>query len=83
MKLGDTLRDTITRFTGVAVSRHEYLNGCVRFALQPSKLADGKPIEAQIFDVEQLELVKASAVREVKPAGGPRKEPKRPAIPAR
>jgi hypothetical protein len=83
MKLGDTLRDTITTFTGVATSKHEYLNGCVRFSLTPAALHDGKPIEPQTFDVEQLELVSAAAPRAVKPAGGPHNEPSRPSAPAR
>lgn len=83
MKLGDTIKDTITGFAGVCISRHEYLNGCVRLTLQPAKLTDGKPVEAQTFDVEQLTLVKSAPVKVVKPHGGPRNEPKRPAIPSR
>lgn len=83
MKLGDTLRDKITTFEGVATSKHEYLNGCVRFSLTPTKLHDGKPIESQTFDVEQLEIVKAAEPRAVKPAGGPHSEPSRPSVPSR
>lgn len=83
MDLGDTARDTITGFTGVIISRHEYLNGCVRLSLQPKQLKDGKPIECQTFDVEQLELKAKGPRRSPKPTGGPFKEPARPATPAR
>jgi hypothetical protein len=83
MKLGDTLRDTISTFTGVATGKHEYLNGCVRFSVTPQVLHDGKPIESQVFDVEQLELVKAAEPRKVTPSGGPHKEPSRPSAPPR
>ncbi|MBN9007279.1 MAG: hypothetical protein J0H40_17915 [Rhizobiales bacterium] len=83
-KLGDKLKDTITGFTGIATSKHEYLNGCVRWSIQPDKCdKDGKPPEPQTFDMEQLVLVKAAKPRTVQPSGGPRNEPSRPSIPSR
>jgi hypothetical protein len=81
--LGDVVKDTITGFKGVVVSRHDYLNGCVRLGIQPKGLKDGKPIEAQVFDIEQCELVTAAKPRAVKPSGGPRNDPARPAAPPR
>lgn len=87
IKNGDTARDTITGFEGVVVSTHTYLNGCVRFAIQPKSLHEGKPVEAQVFDEEQCELVSAAAPKTTaapaKAPGGPRSEPRRAAIPAR
>lgn len=83
MKLGDTVKDTVTDFTGTVVSRHEYLNGCVRLSVQPRELKDGKPIESQGFDIEQLQLVKAAEPRAVVPSGGPHNDPPRPAVPSR
>lgn len=60
-KLGDLLKDRITGFKGVATARVEFLNGCVRFCLTPEKLnKDSKPAEGEYFDVQQIELVKAS-----------------------
>jgi hypothetical protein len=56
-KVGDTVHDTITGFEGVVVCRSEWLNGCVRLTVQPRKLHEGKPIDSQTFDVEQLEPV--------------------------
>jgi hypothetical protein len=83
MKLGDTIKDTITGFAGVCTSRHEYLNGCVRLTLQPREIKDGKPVDCQTFDIEQLALVKSAAPKQVTPSGGPHDEPKRADIPAR
>lgn len=70
--LGDVLKDTITGFKGVAIASTNWLNGCVRVTLQPQELKDGKPIEAQTFDVEQLEIVKAAKPRATPPKGGDR-----------
>lgn len=83
MKLGDIVRDTVTDFSGTVIARHLYLNGCERLSLQSRELKDGKPVEPQTFDVEQLELVEAAKPRAVQPKGGPRNEPARAAIPAR
>src|ERR1700728_2195934 len=44
VKLGDVVRDRISGFAGVATSRTEYLNGCVRWQVSPQHLHDGKPI---------------------------------------
>jgi hypothetical protein len=81
--LGAKLRDAVTGFEGVAVSRHEYLNGCVRFTLQGPLDKDGKVPDPVAFDTEQLEEVEPAPLRETKPAGGPRSEPARPAPPRR
>jgi hypothetical protein len=84
IRLGDVYRDTITGFTGVATSRHEYLNGCVRIGLQPRALHEGKPIDSQTFDVEQLEATKEPGVAAVqRPTGGPREAPPTRAVPSR
>lgn len=84
IQLGDTAKCTITGFAGTVISRHEYLNECIRLTLQPGWLKDGKTIEPETFDVQQLRLVKKGSRRAAdKPPGGPHKAPKRPAIPAR
>lgn len=72
INLGDIAKDTITGFTGVVVAESRYLNGCMRMSLQPQELRDGKPIEWQAFDVEQIELVSRAQPRKVEPSGGPR-----------
>lgn len=59
LNLGDVVKDTITGFKGVIVARTDWLNGCVRMTVQPSKLEAGKIVDSVTFDVEQLELVHA------------------------
>ncbi len=60
VKLGNKVRDTVTGFEGVAIAKHEFLHGCVRISVQPQSLHDGKPVEAQVFDEPQLDLVEES-----------------------
>ncbi len=59
---GDILKDSITQFQGAVVARHEWLNGCIRYSIQPTKLAkDGQIAAAEVIDEQQLMLVKAAA----------------------
>jgi hypothetical protein len=59
--LGDLVKDKVSGFKGIATSRTEFLNGCVRFGVNASKLdKDGKIFQTEVFDEEQLEVVKVS-----------------------
>jgi len=81
VKLGDKLIDKVTGFTGVAVAKHTYLNGCNRFSLQPPIDKDSKLPDTQTFDEPQLEVVKKSVAKKDKgDTGGPEKysDSKRP-----
>lgn len=71
IKLGDSVRDSITGLTGTAVCISNWLNGCVRVVVQPKEIKDGKPVDTTCFDVEQLEVVVASTKPPSKRAGGP------------
>lgn len=71
-KLGSKVRDTITGLEGTVVAKTEWMNGCWRITIQPNQLKDGKPVDSTTFDVEQLELIKASTAKEAKPHGGDR-----------
>ena len=73
---GDTVKDTVTGFTGVAICRTEWLNGCVRIGIQPQKLKDGRPVESDTIDETQLELVKAGPRHGPRATGGPTPSPK-------
>ena len=85
IQLGDRIRCKITGFTGIATSRHEYLNGCIRWCVQPEGLdKDGKIRDDKVFDEPQLELANSqkatfkTAPKHPTYAGGPdRKEPRR------
>ena len=83
MKLGDKVKDKITGFSGTVVAKHEYLNGCVRLTVQPNTLKNGKPIEPETFDVEQMTLVKADQHKPMTRSGGPERTPARTAVPRR
>jgi len=75
--LGDKVKDTVTPFKGVVIARTEYLNGCIRYQVQPTDLKDGAPQEATSFDEEQLRLVTAKKKKApAKRTGGDRKDPK-------
>lgn len=76
---GDEAKDRITGFRGIVVARTEWLNKCVRISIQPRELREGKPIESQTFDEEQIELIKPAVVKTTKPrqTGGPTPSPTR------
>jgi len=83
IKLGSEVKDIVSGFAGVATVRSEYLNGCVRYAVDPGGLdKDGKPKESFYFDEQQLVVV--SEVTETtkhlqkeapRSVGGPRPAP--------
>lgn len=74
--LGTRMRDRVTSFEGIAVAKVIFLNGCVQFSLKPDRLdKDGKTMEANTIDSQQLEVVneginKTKKVEEKKPTGG-------------
>lgn len=69
IELGDLLRDVVTGFTGIAVSKHVFLTGCNRWGLQPvpKMCKKGEPItyksEVTAFDEPQLEIVEKGKVK--------------------
>lgn len=84
IRLGDLVRDKITGFKGIAVGRTEWLNGCVRYGIQPKEMKDSKPVESQWFDQEQIEIVKPQAYDvKPKPTGGPQRDPRPLSCPSR
>lgn len=97
IQLGQRVRDRITGFQGIAESRHEYLNGCVRYGIQPEGLdKDDKMKEVKVIDEPQLEVVRNQIRNFVgindplqAPAtstfrtGGPRRDPERRPPPSR
>lgn len=55
--VGVHVRDTINGFNGIITSRTEFLNGCIRYGVHPRELKDGKSIDGESIDEQQLELV--------------------------
>lgn len=80
---GDEVKDSITGFSGVAICISSWLNGCVRVTIQPRELHEGKPIDAQTFDVEQIEVVKSATHAPLRKTGGPHDAPRRQSNPSR
>lgn len=62
---GDKVRDPITGFEGIVVSRTEYLFGCVRVAVQGEDDRDGKMTDPRWYDEPQLDVVKPGVYRPV------------------
>ncbi len=57
--LGDRVKDRITGYTGIAHCMTKWLNGCIRFAVQPEQLdKDGKVVDDRYFDEGQLIVIK-------------------------
>lgn len=61
IKLGQKVRDAVSGFTGIAVARTEWMNGCTRVSVQPPCGEDGKLPESQAFDEPNLEVIGATA----------------------
>jgi hypothetical protein len=61
IKLGAKVRDTVTGFEGIVISRTEYLNGCIAYGVKPPKDKDGKMIDAEWIDDGQLQELEARA----------------------
>ena len=62
ISLGQTVRDSVTGFSGVTTIKVEHLHGSTRFVVESRELHEGKPIEAN-FEEKRLEVIK-EAVRE-------------------
>lgn len=85
-QLGCEARDIVTGLEGVITSRTEYLNGCVRYCIQP-RAVDNKPAhEVEWVDEQQIEvigdgvrtrLLPAQVAGPVAAVGGPRRNPPR------
>lgn len=66
IELGLTVRDVISKFQGVAVSRAEYLYGGVRVEIDPGLVKDGRPVETTWIDEARLVVVDGPNVLETR-----------------
>lgn len=71
IRLGEEVRCTVTGFKGIAVSRIEYLNGCVQYCVRPKAGDDGKMPEAEYLDQQQLEVIGKGINVPQRDTGGP------------
>lgn len=80
IQLGQRVRDSVSGFEGIVVCRAEWLNGCVRFSVQPRVDKDGKLPEMQWIDEGQCEAMAEPPAENpvAQPRkGGPRNDPVR------
>lgn len=71
--LGQKVRDKITGFEGVTVSKVEYLNGCIQYGVRPyysETEMKGKYPEAEYIDEEQLEKLYPESLEDEKRVSG-------------
>jgi len=71
--LGNKLRDVVSGFEGIAVSRVQYLNGCVQYCLQ-APVKDGARPSGEYVDENQLEFVEAGVSVPAPGTGGPSRD---------
>ena len=57
IELGDKVRDKITGFTGIAVARTEFINGCIQYNVLPKGDKINKMPEDMSIDEQTLEIV--------------------------
>ena len=71
--LGAEVKDTVSGFTGVAVAKHNYINGCTRITVQPKVDKLGKLPDSQTFDEPQLTAISKKIIKGKNDTGGTEK----------
>jgi len=77
-KNGQRVRDRLSGFEGTITDEVEYMNGCIRYQIQPRLLVDGTYQDSVIIDEQQLELLverklfKEKKEKKIEPSGGDR-----------
>lgn len=57
LELGKRAKDKISGFEGIITARVEFLTGCNRYAITPTALHDGMPLDSLYFDEGQVEVL--------------------------
>lgn len=60
-KLGSTLKDKITGFSGIATGRASYITGCDQYLIQPP-VKDGNFVDGKWIDEGRLEVIEESTI---------------------
>lgn len=78
VELGDEVKDLVSGIVGIAVTRHQYLQGCDRITIQPAVKKDNCYVDCQTFDEPQLKIIKKQKLNpeEVRTQGDPGGEDK-------
>ena len=75
-KNGDKVKDSISGLEGIITCVAIYLNGCIRYNVQPVLDPNGHYRESEMLDEQQLTIIKPVKIKKTKPLGGDR-----PALP--
>lgn len=67
---GQKVKDTISGLEGTIACVAIYLNGCIRYAVQPGLDTDGHHQESEVIDEQQLVLLEKVEKKEMKYPGG-------------
>jgi len=74
IKLGDEVRDAVTGFKGIAVSKVEYLTGCMQYGVSGGVDKEGRPTSTEYFDFQRLEPTGVTLVLPSRDGGGPQRD---------
>lgn len=56
-QLGNTIRDRVSGVEGITTAYVTFMNGCIQWSIHPKADKDGKLVEANYYDEQQLEFV--------------------------
>ena len=73
--LGQLARDKVSGFEGVVYGITTWMNGCRRIGLKSQNLKDGKPLDVEWFDEDDVVVVKKKFDEKGKRTGGPMPDP--------
>ena len=77
IELGDVVKDIYCGFVGVAISRSEFINGCVQYGVVAKCESGTEPKEVAIDSESLIVIEKKPAPKPIKENGGPmRRAPK-------
>lgn len=72
IKLGDKVRCKITGFSGIAVAKTEFINGCVQYNVLPKGESKNKMPEDMSIDIQSLEKIEVKKKKIKKSSTGGR-----------
>lgn len=66
IKLGDKVKCKITGFTGIAVAKTEFMNGCIQWNVLPKGSKNNKMPEDMAIDEQSLEIIPIKKKKKIK-----------------
>lgn len=63
VELGDKVKDIVTGYTGIAIARTQWLQGCDRITIQASAKSDGSVPDSLSVDEPQIAIIKRGVAK--------------------